>query len=242
MQMRRIFTPLVACAAALALSASAGAAWSPPQTIGPAAPNVANPFVAVGADGRALLGGDYSSPAPPFPPAGTRVFSRAPGATVRESSSSPIGLAAPPARYAQGRVVLLERDPVNTTRPYRLSYALASTNGAIGIHHVLTRAAAFYLSPTVAANARGDAVAAWVTPDRTGTHGAVWIAVRHPGGAFGAPLRVVDGAGVDAVAVAVSGKGDVLAAFTRSRQVQVRWRSAGRLSFSPVQTLGVTRG
>jgi hypothetical protein len=153
-----------------------------------------------------------------------------------------VGLAAPPARYAQQRAVLLERDPINTTRPYRLSYAFASTHAAIGIHHTLTRQAAFYLSPTVAANARGDAIVAWVTPDKTGEHGAVWVAVRHPGGQFGAPVRVVDGGGVDTVAVAVSAKGDLLVAFTRSRQVQARWRDAEHSAFSAVQTLGVSRG
>jgi hypothetical protein len=246
---------LAVSVAALALAGNATAAtWSAPQTIGPAAPNVAEPFVAVGAGGQALLGGDYSSATPPFPPLGTRVFSRAADGTVRESPSSPTSLAAPPARYGQQRAVLLERDPVNTTRPYRLSVAFASTSGAIGAHRLLTRQAAFYLSPTVAANARGDAIVAWVTPDRTGEHGAVWIAVRRAGGQFGAPMRIVDGAGVDAVAVAVSGKGDLLVAFTRSRyadvnghrrlqrHVEARWRDAGHSTFSAVQTLGESRG
>jgi hypothetical protein len=246
---------LAVAVAALALAADAGAAgWSPAQTIGPAAPNVANPFLAIGANGQALLGGDYSSPTPPFPPAGTRVFARAADGTVAESPDSPAALAAPPARYAQQRAIVLQRDPVNTTKPYRLSYAFASTDGSIGTTHRLTNAAAFYLSPTVAANARGDAVIAWVTPDKTGQHGAVWVAIRRAGGRFGAPTRVVDGAGVDTVAVAVSGKGDLVVAFTRSRyatvsghrrlqrKVQARWRDAGHSSFSAVQTLGDERG
>jgi len=247
----------VAAVAALASAAGAGAGaagWSMPETIGPAAPNVANPFIAIGANGQALLGGDYSSPAPPFPPAGTRVFSRSADGTVAESPDSPAALAAPPARYAQQRAILLERDPVNTTKPYRLSYAYASTDGSIGTPRRLTSAAAFYLSPAVAANPRGDAVIAWVTHDKTGGHGAVWVAIRHAGGRFGSPIRIVDGAGVDAVAVAVGGKGDLLVAFTRSRyatvsghrrlqrHVEARWRDAGHSSFSPVQTLGDERG
>src|SRR5262249_43515685 len=215
---------------------------------------VANPFIAVGADGQALLGGDYSSPTPPFAPAGTRVFSRAADGTVAESPDSPVGLAAPPARYAQQRAILLERDPVNTTNASRLRYASASTDGAIGAPRRLTSTAAFSLSPTVAANARGDAVVAWVTPDKSGEHGAVWVAIRRAGGQFGAPTKLVDGAGVDAVAAAVSGKGDLLVAFTRShyamvkghrrlqRHVEARWRDAGRSSFSSVQTLGDERG
>jgi hypothetical protein len=246
---------LGAAAAVLALAAGAGAVdWSTPQTIGPAAPNVANPFIAVGAGGQALLGGDYSSPAPPFPPAGTRVFSRAADGTVAESPESPAALAAPPARYAQQRAILLERDPVNTTKPYRLSYAYASTDGSIGAPRRLTGTAAFFLSPTVAANARGDALIAWVTPDKTGEHGAVWVAIRRAGGRFGSPAKLVDGAGVDTVAAAVSGKGDLLVAFTRShyamvkghrrlqRHVEARWRDAGRSAFGSVQTLGDERG
>ncbi|MEO8689511.1 MAG: hypothetical protein ABI611_15030 [Solirubrobacteraceae bacterium] len=89
--------------------------------------------------------------------------------------------------------------------------------------------------PAFAGNARGDLALAWFE-DRPGASDRVEVALRRPGGSFGAPLRLATGR-VRSVSAAVGPRGDVLVAWDARGRVRTRLRRAGSRRFGCAETL-----
>ena len=253
---------LIPALAALALLPTAAALadppWSAPATITAGSPAVSEPTIGFGASGRAVLSARLSSEANGVPSRGfSRLFGQQPDGSF--AGRARLVLAAPPAPYGTNRLALL-RVPLtegNRTigdfdRPESsLGHSLGRSGGPLEVQveayrRFTTRADRF--SGTIAANAAGDVIAAWVEHLRGRDH--LVAAERRAGGAFGRPA-VIGGTGTfSAVSVAVSPQGDVLVAYQRSarsprgaivRSVEARVRRAGHNWGAP-QRLGPSSG
>jgi hypothetical protein len=249
--------------AALALlptsAALADPPWSAPATISSGIPAVSEPTIGFGASGLAVLSARLSTEANGFPSHGfTRLFGQQPDGSF--AGRARLALAAPPAPYASNRLALLRVPLAEGDRTIRdsddprssLGYSYGRSGGPLEVsveayRRFTTQADKF--SGTIAANARGDVIAAWVEPLSGRDH--LVAAVRRAGGAFGRPA-VIGGTGTfSAVSVAVSPQGDLLVAYQRStrssarspvvRRVEARVRRAGHNWGAP-QRLGASSG
>jgi hypothetical protein len=253
---------LALAVAALALlptsAALADPPWSAPITITAGIPAVSEPTIGFGASGLAVLSARLSTEANGFPSHGfTRLFGQQPGGGF--VGRARLALAAPPAPYGSNRLALLRVPLAEGDRTIRdsddprssLGYSYGRSGGPLevsveGYRRFTTQADKF--SGTIAANARGDVIAAWVEHLSGRDH--LVAAARRAGGAFGRPA-VIGGTGFfSAVSAAVSPEGDLLVAYQRSlprrghapdRRVEARVRRAGH-NWSQAQRLGASSG
>ena len=254
---------LVPALAALALLPTAAALadppWSAPATITAGIPAVSEPTIGFGASGLAVLSARLSTEADGVPSRGfSRLFGQRPDGSF--AGRARLVLAAPPAPYATSRLAFLRVPLTEGNRAIgdfehpesSLGYSFGRSGGPLEVsveayRRFTTRADRF--SATIAANAAGDVLAAWVEHLRGRDH--LVAAVRRAGGVFGRPA-VIGGTGAfSAVSVAVSPQGDLLVAYQRStrssarapivRRVEARVRRAGH-SWGAPQRLGPSSG
>ena len=254
----RLATAVAAIALLPAAAAFADPPWSPPATITAGIPAVSEPTIGFGSSGLAVLSARLSTEADGFPSHGfTRLFGQQPGGSF--AGRARLALAAPPAPYAANRLAFLRVPLAEGDRTIRdsddprssLGYSYGRSGGPLEVsveayRRFTTQADKF--SGAIAANARGDVIAAWVEHLRGRDH--LVAAVRGAGGAFGRPA-VIGGSGYfSAVSVAVSPQGDRLVAYQRStrsargavvRRVEARVRRAGH-SWGVPQRLGASSG
>ena len=260
MWIRRLLPALAALALLPAAPALADPPWSAPATIAAGIPAVSEPTIGFGASGLAVLSARLSTEANGVPSHGfTRLFGQQPGGGF--AGRARLVLAGPPAPYGANRLALLRVPLAAGDRTIRdlddaprssLGYSYGRSGGPLevqveGYRRLTTRADRF--SGAIAANARGDVIAAWVEHLRGRDH--LVAAVRRAGGAFGRPA-VIGGTGTfGGVSVAVSPQGDLLVAYQRStrssaggpivRRVEARVRRA-RHDWGTPQRLGASSG
>jgi hypothetical protein len=247
---------LVLCAAASPPRALA--AWTPAVTITTGNPQLAEPTIGFGANGRAVLSARLTTEAQGVPSRGfSRLFGQQPDGSF--AGRARLVLAAPPALYGQTRLALLRRPLARGDMTIddlehpatSLGYSFGRSGGALEVdpgayRRVTTRADRF--DAAIGASDRGDVIAVWVEHLRGRDH--LVAAVRRAGGSFGRPA-VMGGSGYfTAPAVAISHRGDLLVAYQRSiprrghtpdRRVEARVRRAGHSWGSP-QRLGASSG
>ena len=241
-----------------AAPAPADPPWSAPVTIAAGIPAVSEPTIGFASSGLAVLSARLSTEANGVPSHGfSRLFGQQPdGSFVGRAR---LVLAAPPAPYGANRLALLrvpltagERTVADLAAPASsLGYGYGRSGGPLevsveGYRRFTQRADPF--SGAIAANARGDVVAAWVEHLRGRDH--LVAALRRAGGAFGRPA-VIRGSGTfSAASVAMSPDGDALVAYQRTtrrsrgpivRRVEARVRRAGHAWGAP-QRLGASSG
>lgn len=232
--MRRLLPVLLTALLAVAAPARADAPWSAPQDLSTPHLFVDAPHLLLGGDGGALatwVGQDGTGNAGrsaaygAFRATGTPAF-----APERRLSGSVGGLqlpawAGPPATYGRSRALVLTQQAVAGTRDTtRLGVAFGSTRGTFGAARTLAVQPGLH-APVLAADAAGDAAVAW-WQDRGVTNDRVFVALRKPGGRFGAPVLLGTGR-IRSVSVAVSPRGDTLVAWDARGSIHARLRRAG---------------
>ena len=123
------------------------------------------------------------------------------------------------------------------------SVQLGSVSGAFGHLLSIPGKAVFAERASLAGNAHGELLFAWISADSHGEHSEVWASVRPHGGRFGRPRLISASAGAAQVNAAVGPQGDMVVAFPdtqghmlatirrQGQQVDTRpvgWRSGWR--------------
>ena len=263
---------------ALAAPASAAAPWSAPADLGPPADYVEAPTLAFAPAGTGLAG--WLVRAQPADagglPGAIDVNYRGDndGYTSRIAAIGAGGaLGAPrvlqgidvagPALDAAGRGVVLRSqilasDP-DARRRQRVTWATVSAQGAVGRAHPLLTAT-LTDPPSLAVDARGDAVAAWSEYVAPKSRRALWgsfrvrAAFRRAGHGFGRPMTLFVTQALDyehngAVTAAIGRDGRALVAFAdarenpgRDRRAVYAWRRGDRGRFGPTMKVGPQHG
>lgn len=220
--------------------ASAAAPWSEPQRI--PGSSLQTPSLAFGPTGSGLawwLAGPGYGPSVPS----TRAAAIAPDGAIGPARSLARRFAADAHLATDGgdRIVAVGSVPGPGGAYTDVAYASGRLGGSFGSpRRFLPRRVA---SVAADSNARGDiAVVGLVSnrsPDRSARRG-IFASVRHAGGRFSRPQRLVGRGGPALLAVAVNERREVLVAWIRSGRVFARLRSAsGRLG--PVERLASDR-
>ncbi len=250
---RRLAFPVVLAALAFPAGAAAAPPWSAPAT--PAQPegqSAIAPGLAFARDGGILAfsaDADPSRPASPRQGQIARVAQSGLGFTRRLPPGEEI-VGAPQA-YGATRTLTLTRRRTGgeqfTTGDFRIGVRFGRVDDTLDTRAtVLDRDVPLdvFDPPVLAANARGDAVAAWIATPGNG-RSRLWVALRRAGGSFGRPSVLVGTGSLSQASVAVGERGDLVVAFQRTvdgeRRVQARVRRAGH-SFGALDDLGVSRG
>jgi hypothetical protein len=154
-----------------------------------------------------------------------------------------------PASYASGPMVnlggghlaqlILLRTGVNTTRP---EVAMGSVDGSFGPSQPIHGASVLVGRASLAGNARGDLLLAWIAANADGEHRVVWASARPRGGRFGPPQIVSSRADAEQVTAAVDPQGDMVVAFPNKwGRMLARVRRHGQ-AWGPLQNLGAAAG
>ncbi len=212
----RLCRPLGAAVAILVIAGAApttcpaSAGWTPPQTVATGNPLFGEPLLFAGA-GAELLSWSYTTAAPhPIEGAGESVAA----AGGRFGASRPLPHGYNGRRLVDlgnGRVAQLILKPtgLNTSAA---SVALGSTKGAFG--HVLRVSGSVYNGrASLAGDAHGDLLLAWISSDHHGVRRQVWVSVRRAGKGFAAPQLLNGSAEAQAVQAGVGAHGTMAIAF-----------------------------
>jgi hypothetical protein len=246
---------LVCVAAALGVAPSAGAAagtWRSPQTLstGRAA---GTPTLGFDAHGGALATWATASRA------GRRSASRLPlAAAFRPDRAAPnigeeVVEGPPPAPLVDGSggVIAIQQRKIRPACGLATLFTLTPRFGRVNGRFAPARSGWAIFSHTeppavaLAGNGRGLAVVAWMQLQRDARGGCVnrdivRVAVRRPGGAFGAPVTLARGASYGAIAASVSQRGEMLVAWRHGQALETRSRSAHG-GWRPTRVINVGR-
>jgi hypothetical protein len=225
-------------AAVLALALPAGAAADPPWT---PSQNVSSPHLFAGpllgatasGDGRALA--FWSSQDTTEPRLRWRVASRAPGATAFGPQQSAPDDLVDVVGYGESRALAgFQRQigPPETPRT-KIQVRFGRTTGTFGSAKTIADAPFRLLSTTIAANANGDAAAAWFA-DRGTSNDRAFVSLRRAGGSFGSPIQLAEGR-IRSVDVAVGPEGQVLVAWDARGTIRTRFRRSMTTPFGGVE-------
>jgi hypothetical protein len=242
---RALLAALVLAALAAA-PAVAAPPWSDPQVVaGSERPAAERAWPALAARGEGLLG--WSVTDDPSDPDAVHDGRVAPitsaGPAAPEVSLDPYDLAAPAATYGGTRAILLQ-SRLQRSGESRLVVVFGRSDGVLGPRRALDRAVVLG-GADLAANDRGDAVAAWI--ERRDGADRLWAAVRRPNGRFGTPEVLAGSGEITALCVGVGERGDAVVAYERRsgarapRRVAARVRRAGG-RFGPAADLGPSDG
>jgi hypothetical protein len=265
-------------ALALVAPARAAAPWSVPADVGPPGDYVEAPTLAFSPAGTGLAGWLVRAQPPGAGglPGGINVTYqgdddgytsriaplRAGGALGTARAMQGIDVAGP-ALDATGRGLVLRSRILssddNARRRQRVTWASVSSRGVVGqAHRLLT--ATLTDPPSLAVDARGDAVAAWseYTPPRSSRE--IWggflvrAAYKRAGHAFGTPVTLLVTQALDyehngAVTAAIGRDGRALVVFAdarerpgRDRRIVYAWRSSGSGRFGRTMRVGPHAG
>lgn len=220
-------------------------------------PQLGEPTIAFGGNGRALLSARITSNALGVPSRGfSRLFGQQPDGSFTGRGRA--ALAAPPAVYAHSRLALV-RLPLakgNVTADdllhpaSSLGYSFGRTAGTLEVdtgayRRLTTRADRSDVA--IAANDRGDVAAVWVEHLSGRDH--LVVALRRPNRPFGRPAVIIGSGAISSPALTWSAGGDLLVAYQRSisrrgvteRRVEARVRRAGH-GWGRPQRLGASSG
>jgi hypothetical protein len=224
--------------AALLLAAPAAAAqtWSPPQTLSGGESFVDDALLAFSRDGRGLASWSFFEGIGNTARGGASVASRPPGgdafgpARALIEPSRRTGARLGPFAYGlNGALAAVEGER-------RLRVRFGHTDGTFGKRRtVRTLDAGRFGDSALAVNDEGAAALAWFE-DRGTSSDRVYVSLRRPGHAFGAPRRLATGA-IRRVAVAIGATGDVLVVWNSPGKNLTRFKPRGRSSFRPVDKL-----
>jgi hypothetical protein len=229
---------LLALLCLLSLPAAAGAAppWSAPRDVSRPHTFVDAESIAFVPNGAGLIGWRTQDGVGAGARGGESVAARSASGALGSPRSAPRGRAGDIVLYGHSRAAVALARPVGSNRdPHsELRVAFGSVSGRFGKSRRVVSHPRI-APPAFAGNARGDLALAWFE-DRGTANDRVEVALRRPGHAFGAPLRLATGT-VRSVSVAVGPRGDVLVAWDARGKIRTRLRRAGRTSFGPAETL-----
>ncbi|HUH81828.1 MAG TPA: hypothetical protein VLZ06_10920 [Solirubrobacteraceae bacterium] len=228
---------LATAGALIALASPAAASWAPPQTVATGSPLFGEPLLFAGPAGE-LLSWSYTTAAPHQTEGAGE---SAAGVGKRFGPSRPLPHGYNGRRLVElgnGRVAQLILTPMglNTSAP---SVALGSTSGAFA--RVLHASGSVYAGrASLAGDAHGDLLLAWISADRHGAHRDVWASVRPAGKGFAAPHLLNGSAQAEQVQTGVGPRGAMAIAFASKEPhermfARVRPRGGG---WGPQQRIG----
>ena len=228
---------LAIAGALMTYAAGAAASWAPPQAVTTGSPLFGDPLLFAGPAGE-LLSWSYSTAAPhQTNGAGEAVAV----AGMRFGSPRPLQHGFNGRQLVDlgnGRVAQLILTPtgLNTSAA---SVALGSTSGAFG-HPLHASGSVFAARASLAGDARGDLLLAWISADRHGGHREVWASVRPAGRGFAAPQLLNGTAEAERVQAAVGAHGSMAIAFASKEpreRMFARVRPSGS-GWGPQQNIG----
>ncbi|MDQ3770076.1 MAG: hypothetical protein M3370_11465 [Actinomycetota bacterium] len=240
-------------AAVLTTPARAEAPWSSPSTVTVGNPQLAEPTIAFGGDGRGLLSARITTKTNGVPSRGfSRLFAEQGDGSF--SGRGRLVLAAPPAVYGKTRTALLrlplaqgDLTATDLDRPQSsMGNAFGRTDGTFSAYRRFTTRAD-RTTGAIAADDRGDVAAMWIE-HREGRD-QLLVAIRRPNRDFARPTVIAGSGFLSSPVVAWSAGGDLLVAYQRSvttagrteRRVEARVRRAGH-SWGAAQRLGRSSG
>jgi hypothetical protein len=241
---RRALVLILLAGLVAAPSAVAAPPWSAPQDLSTAHTFVDAPALLFSGRGTALASwrtqdgviaiGTVGADAATRPAGATRFGPERPIATARtQAQRPPLVVGAVP--YASSRTLAATvRPELAIGERTRLAVVFGDDTGRFGTPRTIAVQDGLR-DAGVAADAAGDAAVAWFQ-DVGVTNDRVFVALRRPGGAFGAPIRLATDR-VRSVSVAVSPRGDVLVAWDARGTVRARIRRAGARSFDTTQSI-----
>ena len=217
----------------LAVAAPAGAVWTPPVQID--APVTSDdPSVALAIDerGRAVVTSRLDRSGP-----GCRGRCGAQVAVEGAGSRRVPALAAPPALLGDGTALFLRERAVGASRA-ELSLGVAPVEQAPARYVPLERYGSmqFASRARIAADPSGHAAVAWIA-ERGLRGGPLRVAVRRPGRGFGRRVTLTRRP-INALAIAVGARGDVLVAYQRAGRIYARVQSPRSSRFGAAIDLG----
>ena len=274
MSPRLLLAPLLVLA--LAAPAQAAAPWSAPADVGPPGDYVEAPTLGFSSSGTGLAGWLVRNLPAGVPPGAITVTYQGDndGYTSRIAAlgaggapgtpSVPPGIdVAGPALDVAGRGLVLRSQILssdsNARRRQRVTWAQVSPKGVVGRARPLFTAT-LTDRPSLAVDARGDAVAAWSEYLPPRSRRALWgtfrvlAAYKRAGHAFSRPVTLFVSQALDyehngAVTAAIGRGGRALVVFpdaheTRhgNRRAVYAWRSSGRGRFGPTMKVGPQTG
>ena len=133
----------------------------------------------------------------------------------------------------------LEKTSANTSVP---SVQLGSVSGAFGHLLSIPGKAVYAERASLAGNAHGELLFAWISADSHGGHREAWASVRPRGGRFGRPRLISASGGAAQVNAAVGPQGDMATAFpdTHGNMVAAVRRHGQR--WTPARSVGAAAG
>jgi hypothetical protein len=136
-----------------------------------------------------------------------------------------------------GRVaqLILLRTGTNTTRP---QVALGGVDGRFGTPQAIRGASVFVGRASLAGNAFGELLVAWIAADSHGGHRVVWASTRPAGGHFGVPQMISRSDAAEQVTAAVGRQGDMVIAFASRRGRMLARVRRHQHSWGSLQDLG----
>ena len=234
----RLAVVIVAIAGALmTYPAGASASWAPPQAVTTGSPTFGVPLLFAGPAGE-LLSWSYSTAAP-HQTEGAGEAVAATGMPFGSPHPLPHGFNGRQlVDLGNGHVAQLILTPtgLNTSAA---SVALGSTTGAFG-HPLRASGSVFAARASLAGDARGDLLLAWISADRHGGHREVWASVRPAGKGFAAPQLLNGHAEAERVQAGVGAHGAMAIAFASKEpheRMLARVRAPGS-GWGPQQNIG----
>lgn len=240
----RVLSVLAVATLALPATAQADAQWSAPQNLSSPHLFVDAPSLAFGGDGTALATWSATDGQRADATFGVDAASRPRGAdafgpqvviaAARTGAQRATQVSAPVTYGTSRALAATQRQESADVRNTRLAVVFGDTAGHFGSPRTIA------VQPNLrgvrlAADTSGDAAVAWwqdvgVANDR------VYVALRRPGGSFGAPILLATDR-VRSVSVAVSPRGDVLVAWDARGAIRTRIRAAAAHGFGAAQTI-----
>jgi hypothetical protein len=236
----RPFPALAAAAAAASLlvAAPAGAAtWTAPATVSAPHTFVSPLDQTAAGNGSAVLSWRFQDGIGTSASAGARAASLAPGATVfgpervlPAGTTQVIG-------YAQRSIAALVRTDLDATATrVRLAVAFGTPDGpSLGAPRAVTTDNVAFV-PRLAVGPDGTGLLAWVAR-ASGNRRVVKVALRAPGGRFGAPSIIAGTGRANSLVAAVGARGERVVAFERGGHLFTRFRAPGH-NWGSIQDLG----
>src|SRR5215211_5619210 len=224
----RLLPTLAMAAALLAAAAPASAAtWTAPATISAPHTFVFGLEAVASGDGSVVADWGFQDGVGNGASAGVRGAGLAPGAAAFGPERALPRDTAEVIAYARHSLaaLLFTRDPAGPRD--RLAVAFGTPDGpSLGAPRTVAVDDVAFL-PDLAVGADGSGLLAWIARERGGRR-VVKVALRAPGGRFGAPSIIAGTGRANTVTAAVGPQGQRVVAFERSGRLFARYRPAGR--------------
>ena len=230
---------LAIAGALMGYPASTAASWTAPQAVVSGSAPFGGPLLFGGPTGE-LLSWSHMTAAP-HPTEGVGEATAGPGVGAHFGSPRPLPHGINGSQLVDlgsGRVAQLILKPtgLNTSAA---SVALGSTGGAFG-QPLRASGSVFSGKASLAGDARGDLLLAWISADGHGGQRRVWVSIRSAGKGFTAPQLLNGSADAEQVQAGVGARGTMAIAFASKEpheRMFARVRPAGG-GWGPQQNIG----